>query len=208
MSNYLHLRASHVPKSARELALAKAEVIRRECHTLARESGWQSGMAAADRINACEISVNGRLTRALGRAYTPRDRTKPPRVQLAAVICHERVRPQAFEDVVRHELAHIAATNAAGHGPMWRVWAQRFGLEDPRATVGLQTVFEDTDVEPVRIRRKTVRRIWSCSFCGSQYRLSKRDHDHALRTSVRVPCKACESECRANNLSFTHELTR
>jgi predicted SprT family Zn-dependent metalloprotease len=71
------------------------------------------------------LEWSSRMRRLLGRAYLDRNL-----IRLSAWLDEQQA-----HDTLRHELAHIAAkgrSRSRPHGPRWREWAVRLGVE-PRA---------------------------------------------------------------------------
>ena len=80
-----------------------------------------------------KVSLNSRLTRALGRCVYSRNEIELQRryVQENSV--------EIILDTIRHEIAHALAGYKAGHGPEWRMWARKVGA-NPEATVDPKTI--------------------------------------------------------------------
>lgn len=138
-------------------------VIRREVARLSRV--WQVDLGDV------ELRINPRLTRSLGRADLSRGRVSlSPR----AVTSRELLR-----DVLRHELAHIAAVRLGAkrephHGPTWRKLLRLVGVEPrvkqrsplPAQPAKKQRRFrhECPVCDFVRVARKRVPN-WRCADC-------------------------------------------
>lgn len=80
-----------------------------------------------------KVSLNNRLTRALGRCVYSRNEIELQRryVQENSV--------EIVLDTIRHEIAHALAGHKAGHGPEWKMWAIKVGAV-PEATVDSKTI--------------------------------------------------------------------
>lgn len=104
----------------------------------------QHGISPAPRL---EWST--RMRRMLGRAYVD-----SRMIRLSAWLAHE----QALA-TLRHELAHIAVGKGrhAPHGPKWREWALRLGVE-PRAT---------SHMAPANARERPDHRRYTGLECGN-----------------------------------------
>lgn len=104
------------------------------------------------RLGQTTFKFNGRLKRALGRAFHDSNL-----IEFALPMADPRNR-EVGEDVIRHELAHLLAPQFARHGGTWKVWARWCGAV------------------PARIQQKPLAggRPWSCKHCGKTGSLSPR----------------------------------
>ena len=104
-------------------------------------------------VPALEWSV--RMRRVLGRAFV-----RENRIRLSAWLDERQA-----ADTLRHELAHIAAGSSLRrhpHGPRWRAWAARLGVE-PRATARA----EPAHAPPRAEGRRHVG--LECRSCGTRF---------------------------------------
>ena len=65
-------------------------------------------------------------------------------------------------ETVLHEIAHVLAGAAAGHGRVWKLKCVELGIEPRRC-------YEVEDVEPVPLRYKA-----TCDSCGKEYQRARR----------------------------------
>ena len=114
-----------------------------------------NSLCATNRIKPTpRLEWSTRMRRQLGRAY-PTENT----IRLSAWLDDTQA-----HDTLRHELAHIAAgvQRGAPHGPRWREWAVRLGVE-PRATARAAPTHAPA--------RSDNRRFWGleCAGCGLRF---------------------------------------
>jgi len=114
-----------------------------------------NSLCATNRIKPTpRLEWSTRMRRLLGRAY-PTENT----IRLSAWLDDTQA-----HDTLRHELAHIAAgvQRGAPHGPRWREWAVRLGVE-PRATARAAPTHAPA--------RSDNRRFWGleCAGCGLRF---------------------------------------
>ena len=131
-------------------AQATSGAIRHSTEALLQRLCTEHGIAPVPKL---EWSV--RMRRLLGRAYVDRGL-----VRLSAWLSGEQAAA-----TLRHELAHIAVGRGRRqlpHGPRWREWAARLGVE-PRATARAAPA----GAPP----RPDTRRYWGleCPGCGVRF---------------------------------------
>lgn len=78
-----------------------------------------------------------------------------------------------IEDVIRHELAHAKAGNAAGHGRLWKTHALALGARPERCTVNAVVIEGNV--------------IATCPECGTSFRQHKVSYALA-NTQACAPC--------------------
>lgn len=132
--------------------VSPADEIRQAVATLLKD------LCAEHHIPIPKLEWSKRMRRMLGRAYMDTGI-----IRLSSWLAHE----QAL-DTLRHELAHIAVGKGrhAPHGPKWREWAVRLGVE-PRATARKP---------PANAESLPSRRRYSgleCSNCGARFARSR-----------------------------------
>jgi predicted SprT family Zn-dependent metalloprotease len=103
------------------------------------------------------VSFSGRLRRALGRCYARRR-------QVSVAECLKEMKPSIFEEVLCHEVAHLAVfelfgENCRPHGPEWAHLMRAAGFE-PRRRLVL-----DEAGSPSLISRPRYVHIHSCPVC-------------------------------------------
>jgi predicted SprT family Zn-dependent metalloprotease len=103
----------------------------------------------------------------------------PKRITLSRVLAETQPEDFIFK-VVAHEIAHAHAGPSAGHGPLWRAYAQVIGCD---AT----SCYDSDDLidHPALARRWTI----TCPTCGHT---TQRDR----KTSRETACARC---CRIHN---------
>jgi predicted SprT family Zn-dependent metalloprotease len=76
---------------------------------------------AATRVSRSWVILNGRLKTVAGRAHCLEGNPKFGKVEIATkIFSHESVSLEQLVETIKHEIAHVAATYRAGHGPEWK----------------------------------------------------------------------------------------
>jgi predicted SprT family Zn-dependent metalloprotease len=124
------------------------------------------------RTERLRISFNTRLRTAIGRSDPPRRR-----IYLNPRLIDRY--PRELVPTLVHELCHVVAGLAAGHGPRWKGLMRRCGLRPD--------TYHDLDVSGLQPRRRSWR--WRCRACGRTY---VRRH----RTAAAQRCRRCGASLR------------
>ena len=114
-----------------------------------------------------KVSLNNRLTRALGRCVYSRNEIELQRryVQENSV--------EIVLDTIRHEIAHALAGYEAGHGPEWKMWARKVGA-NPEATVDVKTINLKRKYQLAFVKDENGKRVHECLDHFSDRKVSLR----------------------------------
>jgi len=113
------LRTAEVSPAARARLLKRADAIYAELH-----AKYPRETAHAQQP---QWELSTRMRTVLGRCWT-----HSGRIRLTVLLAHPLVDPSLADEVIRHELAHLFAPLAEGHGPAWQRWAVKCGAKPVR----------------------------------------------------------------------------
>lgn len=125
-----------------------------------RPEDAQALRQAATRASRSWVVLNGRLKTCAGRAHCREGDNVFGKVEIATkIFSHESVSLEQLVETIKHEIAHVAATHWAGHGPVWQRLYKLMGGNGER--------YHDMRAAAESARTPKVRAEISCRGCSN-----------------------------------------
>jgi predicted SprT family Zn-dependent metalloprotease len=125
-------------------------------------------------VAALPVKWNGRLTRSLGRFMSSTNRLTGVSTPICIDLNPElrRESPAQLTETFLHELAHLIAGHAAGHGPIWKTATVLVGMVGAKATCAPSKL--NVIGKTGRTAPKALKTVAVCDRCGFELKRRQR----------------------------------